>query len=265
MSVNEKMTAIADAIREKTGETEILSLDDMALKIPKVYEKGYSDGQSQDSSDSYYDTFWDSFQDYGNRKDYRCAFAGVGWTDIIFKPKFDMYPTSAVEMFQNAKITNLKKILEDAKLELSFSNCTTLQYAFQNSQITHIRVIDARKCSNLNYFMPDAKFVYIEKLILKEDGTQTFTSNYSFSSCDELEHMIVEGVIGKNGFDLHWSTKLDADSLGSIINCLSTSTTGLTVTLPTTAKTNYDAVRGDGAWETLVSKKSNWTIAYMGV
>lgn len=33
MSVNEKMTAIADAIREKTGESEPLSLDEMAEAI----------------------------------------------------------------------------------------------------------------------------------------------------------------------------------------------------------------------------------------
>lgn len=43
MSVNEKMTAIADAIREKTGDTELLTLDDMATEIPRVYESGSTD------------------------------------------------------------------------------------------------------------------------------------------------------------------------------------------------------------------------------
>jgi len=36
MSVNEKMTAIADAIREKTGGTETLTLDEMAQAIRSI-------------------------------------------------------------------------------------------------------------------------------------------------------------------------------------------------------------------------------------
>lgn len=40
MSVNEKMTAIADAIRDKTGGTDALTLDDMAENVPKVFEAG---------------------------------------------------------------------------------------------------------------------------------------------------------------------------------------------------------------------------------
>lgn len=44
MSVNEKMTAIADAIREKTNLTEPLTLDDMAKNIPLVYGNGYVAG-----------------------------------------------------------------------------------------------------------------------------------------------------------------------------------------------------------------------------
>lgn len=40
MSVHEKMTAIADAIRDKTGGTDALTLDDMAENVPKVYEAG---------------------------------------------------------------------------------------------------------------------------------------------------------------------------------------------------------------------------------
>jgi hypothetical protein len=40
MSVNEKMTAIADAIRECTGATEKLGLDAMAESIPNVYKAG---------------------------------------------------------------------------------------------------------------------------------------------------------------------------------------------------------------------------------
>lgn len=40
MSVNSKMTAIADAIRAKTGSTDALTLDGMAAAIPNVYAAG---------------------------------------------------------------------------------------------------------------------------------------------------------------------------------------------------------------------------------
>lgn len=43
MSVQEKMTAIADAIRSKTGKTETLGLDAMAAAVPEVYEAGKQD------------------------------------------------------------------------------------------------------------------------------------------------------------------------------------------------------------------------------
>ncbi len=47
MSVNEKMTAIADAIREKTGGAEPLTLDGMALAIPSVYGAGETAKESE--------------------------------------------------------------------------------------------------------------------------------------------------------------------------------------------------------------------------
>lgn len=43
-TVNEKMTAIADNIRDKTGGTDPLTLDDMASGINEVYETGALSG-----------------------------------------------------------------------------------------------------------------------------------------------------------------------------------------------------------------------------
>lgn len=52
MSVNEKMTAIADAIRAKTGGTGALTLDQMAVEIDGIQGGGGSDGNY-----SYYNGF----------------------------------------------------------------------------------------------------------------------------------------------------------------------------------------------------------------
>jgi hypothetical protein len=98
----------------------------------------------------------------------------------------------------------------------------------------------------------------IEKIILKD----TVKCSNWFANATGLENVIFEGTIGQNGFDIHWSTKLTAASLESIINTLSSTTTGLTITLPTTAQSNYEAVYGSGSWNVLTATRSNWTIAY---
>lgn len=45
-SVNEKMTAIADAIRNTGSLTGKMNLDEMAEGVYTVYDKGYTDGQA---------------------------------------------------------------------------------------------------------------------------------------------------------------------------------------------------------------------------
>lgn len=47
MSVHEKMTAIADAIRGKTGETEAMTLDQMAAAIAGIETGGGSGGNGE--------------------------------------------------------------------------------------------------------------------------------------------------------------------------------------------------------------------------
>ena len=80
LTVNEKMMAIADAIRDKTSGTDALTLDDMAESIPKVYDAGKK---------SQYDEFWDSYQENGTCTNYNYAFYGRGWTNKTFNPKYD--------------------------------------------------------------------------------------------------------------------------------------------------------------------------------
>ena len=47
MTINEKMTAIADEVRALSGATDTLNLDEMANKIGTVYLNGYDLGRVQ--------------------------------------------------------------------------------------------------------------------------------------------------------------------------------------------------------------------------
>lgn len=208
--------------------------------------------------------FWNTYQDNGNRTNYSFGFSGNGWTDETFDPRYDIKPTSATRMFEQCAITNLKSKLEARAIVLDFSNMSTASYLFQSSSITDVGVLDFSAMPNLSTMLINAKLVNIEKLILKNDGSQTFANAFNYMSA--LVHCIVEGVIGAD-FDIRWSTKLDQPSIVSIINALSSTTEGLKVGLSLTAvNIAFETTEGanDGStsdeWLNLIANKTNWTI-----
>lgn len=105
MSINEKMTAIADKIRYYCNFTKKLGLDDMADNIDVVYDLG-----AQNGKDTAYDEFWDSFQQNGARRNYSFGFAGLCWTDSTYNPKYAIIVTKiANSIFSyNTSITSTK-------------------------------------------------------------------------------------------------------------------------------------------------------------
>lgn len=209
-SVNEKMTAIADAIREKTGGMDSLTLDDMAQGIGAVYEAGQK---------SEYDHFWDGYQYNGTRTGYLYGFCGVGWTDETFKPKYDMTPNSAMNMFRESSIRNLKQCIESCGVILDLSKVTNASALFgYNSVLTTIPKINLSSMTTSTYlFQNDSKLETIEELTISEKVA--FVTS-SFSGCTALTRLIMAGTLATNGLDLHWSTKLDKESVLSIINIL---------------------------------------------
>ena len=253
MSVNEKMTSITDAIRDKTGGVEKLSLDDMAVEIPKVYEAGKK---------AEYDAFWDAYQQSGERTDYQQAFAGKGWNDETYKPKYPLKPiaSGANSMYQGSLIS---------KVEADFSECTELYQTFRNSGVKEITILDMAKArTSNNYAVGSCSNLHtIGKLIVSE--TTAFVSN-TFQSCSKLVNLVVEGVSAKAGFSLQWSTLLSKASIESVINALSSTTTDLTVTLPKTAVNNAFGIDVDDVstypegseYYELRQSKSNWKISY---
>lgn len=182
------------------------------------YQKGYTDGEVAGRENQQSD-FWDAFQYNGDRVDYQFAFGGNGWTDETFKPKYNIQPTYAMRMFNTSRITNLKTVLENIDITLDFSKVISGIELFGNSTITHLGVMNLTSMASINQVFYQAKKLQsVDKLILKSDGSQTFNST-SFGGCVELTHMPIEGVIGQNGFDVHWSD-LDRESLLSILNAL---------------------------------------------
>ena len=236
----------------------------IASNVQRVYEAGKAEGIAE-GKQAEYDAFWDAYQSNGERTSYENAFAGSGWNDITFNPKYNMSPTSLYMTFRFSQVRDLMGICERNKVSLDFTKVTVLQYSFYYSTITRFPTIDASNAGTLiQSFAGCRQLVSVDKLILSEANKFSGT----FDVLTSLVSMPIEGVIGQSGFDIHWSTKLNKASIVSIINALSTTTTGLTVTLSKTA-VNTAFATAEGAangstsaeWLALVATRSNWTIA----
>ena len=129
---------------------------------------------------------------------------------------------------------------------------------FRNSIITDAKVdIDLSEGNGTYVFANCRNLVSIPKIIVNEN---VFYTGW-LTSCVALVKIRFEGVIA-NSLDVHYSTKLSAESYESILSCLSTTSTDQTLTLPTTAEATYNAKYGSGAWAERVKEFTNWEIKY---
>ena len=220
-----------------------------AAKVDEVYEAGKK---------SQYDEFWDAYQREGKRVSYQYGgFGGEGWTDETYKPKYPVRPVYAYQMYTGCMMTevlNVDTSLANALGQL-FYVCHNLIRVGVISTVSVEPIADS-----LSYaFARCEKLVTIDKIIVNENVVFSTTTFYNSTS---LENLIIEGTIGQNGFNVQWSTKLSKASIISIINALSTTTSGLSVTLSKTAVNNaFDGGSEGAEWLALRATKSNWTIS----
>ena len=147
------------------------------------------------------------------------------------------------------------ELLDKLGVELDFSNSANIQYCFYGAKMRRLGVIDIRKakgatCDNFIVSMPN--LVTIDLIKVSANNNCDW-----LTSCPRLENVTFEGEIAKN-FNVKWSTKLSKASIESIINALSTTTSGLTVTLSETAVNNAFTAE---EWDALEATKTNWTIS----
>jgi hypothetical protein len=210
-----------------------MNIAEKTLQLKQDFDDVYEAGKKAEL-----DRFWDIYQQNGNRQRYDYAFAGNGWADEVYKSiKYDITSPSLISGL----------------------------YRFNEYITDTIKPIDCKNFVPLNYVFAEATKLKIIRT-LKVYSKNTFTG--VFGSCKSLEELYIEGVIGQNGFNVQWSTKLSHDSLMRIINALSTETSGLSVTLSKTAvnkafETNEGANDGSTSaeWLALANTKSNWTIS----
>lgn len=259
------LTATAEAIREKTGNTESIPFDmDEGFKAAvdnietggnteAAYNEGVEAGKKAE-----YDRFWD---EYLNTKQsyvsWGYRFAGHGWNEYTFKPPCDIVPEgSASGMFMMSGIRDLKVLCDQLGVVVDFSKATSFPQIFSDSSLNHVGVIDTRSASNVNHILFNARnMVTVDKIILKSDGSQIFTGG--FNNADQLQNITFEGVIG-NSISFNHSSLLTDASIQSIIDHLKdlTGETAQTLTFHATVGGKLTAEQ-----KAAITAK-NWTLVY---
>lgn len=225
--ITETLKANADGTVEGIKSTSpymYMTTDNSNVTINATYHKSYG-------MQTEYDRFWDIYQDYGNRTDYGYAFAGIGWNDDNYKCKYPIVvKNSSPSIFQSCKIT-------DTKDSITFDTAIT----------------------GITPFYIASSLETIHEIVLNRDIS---FGEYAFRNCLKLKNIKISGngkIISSVGFQQ--STLLTKKSILSIFNALSSTVTGLTLTLSKTAVTNAFGSTTATEWTNLVATKTNWTIS----
>lgn len=225
----------------------------IAQNEQKVFEAG---------KQAEYDAFWDKYQLNGNRDVYEAAFAGLGWNDETFNPKYPIVVTgSSWNMFYACRVKDGYEILKN----VDFSKCTLLSSTFAQCHMKHLGTIDCRNVKPVyNLFYHARSLQTIDKIIVKVENTFIDL----FDNTQFLENVTFEGEIGNNLVmagtysGTKWGEKLTRASIENIINHLSDNVSGKTLTLSQTAVNNaFPDTVNNADWGALVMAHQNWIIS----
>lgn len=250
-NVNQACADLANIKRAITDKgVEVASgtpSSEYADKVNEVYEAGKQAEQ---------DAFWSAYQDDGNRTNYSWAFSNTGWKDANFAPKYDMNVSNATAMFSGCRIADLEACFAKNGAKLNTSNSTNFNQAFFSALFTVIPelVISAKATNTTQMFNNNGSLHTIRKLTFEEGFSGDLTN--AFASCSSLANVEFAGVLSVS-ITIH-HCPLTKASITSLINTLSGTVSGKTLTLKQTAK---EAAFTDAEWDALISTKSNWTIS----
>ena len=255
------LSGIADHIRAKTGKADPLILPDgFDSGVDEVYEAGQ---QSANRAQ------WHALQKGGARKNYSNAFAQTNYTRDTFLPIYDIRPTGSLSsmFYQSNSDENGTTVTFDMAIDMveveqkqgivfDTSAATGFYMAFAGSPFKRLNTINCSGATDMSYAFYGgygSRLQRIEHLIC---GPSTKFHSTSFQTCNYLEYIGFEGTIAQNGLELKINA-LNKATFEALLATLSTTTSGLSVTL---SKTAVNAAFTDAEWTALANTRSNWTI-----
>ena len=279
MSFAEKMTAIGDAIRGKTGKAEKLSLDAMATEINEI-SGGERDINPEWTNWSYFCQYRDSlaaklkYSDTSNGTNFSYMFYYC--SDLTTFPALDTSNGTDFSYMcaycSNVKTSHIFNTNKGTNLGYMFRGCTSLITApaldtsnnttFSNmfnacSSLTTIPAYNTSKGTNFGYMFYNCyKLTSIPQLDVTL-ATSTSAFNNTFSACRALVDLNIVGTINATNLNVQ-NSPLSHDSLMSIINALADKT-GVSGTWKVTlGATNLAKLTAD---EIAIAEGKGWTLA----
>ena len=204
-----------------------MTLAEKIIRAKNDYDEVYEAGKK-----SQYDEFWNDYQQNGTRTNFNNAFNGYGWTEKTYKPK---YPFGTINycgsMYGNSSIVDTIYPLDITNVKANPSGLF--------SGATNVKIIRTITVKETNAF-----------------------SNW-FQSCKELQDVTFAGIIASD-IDFKDCKELSKDSITNIIEHLSTTSSGKTLTVSKQAVNTAFNMTDDNPseeWTTLVGTRQNWTIS----
>lgn len=221
------------------------------------WDEGYSEGETagiEQGKQAGEDAMWDLVQNYGNRTDYRYFIFYSGFTHL--DPKWAAKPIYADSiMGNNDKLETVN--WEKFDLTATSTLYNAFGFCYRLTEVdTDLCLVNGTATALNSIFRNCYALQRVKKITAYPEAVW----KQSFDNCTALTHIIFDGTIGANGLNLQWSTKLDKESIDSIINALSDTTMGLSITLSKTAVDAISAAEKEDYGDYLSGLKPNWTI-----
>ncbi len=232
----------------------------------KGYTNGYTEGETkgiEQGKQAEYDRFWDAFQENGNRTSYAGAFVDYYWNPDTLRPKYICKVVGAgSSMFARCywRNPNVVEPMDISHISIDVTEATTCDQIFANANVKSVTLIFSDKVTSLKYAFTKGggQSKAMDNITLLVPNPNCIWNN-AFDYHEVTELNLLDGtVIGTNGFNVQRAIGLPKESIISIINALSTTTSGLAVTLSKTAVNNAFT---DDEWGVLISTKPNWNIS----
>lgn len=210
------------------------------------YATGYSEGETAGRADGVeqgkqaeYDAFWDVFQNYGAPMHYHFAFSRKKWTDENYNPKYPIVcSTESSEAGRSLFDTNT--VITDTKVPITVLGSSANRMFGSANELVTVRELNVH------------------------EGVG-FTN--TFQGCYNLKNLTISGTVGQS-VDLHYSQQLTKASILSVMEALSTTASGQSVSFYAKAvdggfETSPGAKDGSTSaeWTALVATRPNWTIS----
>ena len=243
-----------------------MTREEKVLQLKQDFDEVYEAGKQAEC-----DAFWDNLFDSVEWGSYNYFFAGTYWNDTTFKPNRDIVAGAGytcLEMFRNNRVTNIAETLEKQGVVLDVSGAGGWTNMFNAASTIRLPLLDFSSVKNYqlqlnSVFSGCTQLETIDKLIV----TKELSYSNAFYNCNNLVNLLIEGVIGKSGLNLQWSTKLSKASIESIINHLDLTegrpTTSITLSLTAVNNAFEGGADGDEFNDLCASARAfgNWTIS----